>query len=212
MQSVRKELLQFLLEDSSASSSWATVELPSKAPYPNLCHLLELDTDATLNVLGFAFEDNGISTSNYLSMDLTNTDVDSVEVKDLGGENEKLVQEVIDVLSVILDKSYFQRCCSTTNDGDRLVETWPSEKDAGCIFEFIARYVACGRAKVSGNILSHILEYLTLDAGISSVHTIESSKRREKQLLALLEVVPETDWDAPYLLHLCEKCQFHQVC
>ena len=94
------------------------------------------------------------------------------------------------------------------------METWPSKKDAGHIIEFITHYVARERAKVSRDILSQNLEYLTSEISFSpsvSRQNIEIHKRREKQLLTLLEVVPDTDWDAPYLLHLCERCQFHQV-
>ncbi|XP_071909874.1 uncharacterized protein [Coffea arabica] len=103
---------------------------------------------------------------------------------------------------------------STSSDDCSSLETWPSKKDAGHIIEFITHYVARERAKVSRDILSQNLEYLTSEISFSpsvSRQNIEIHKRREKQLLTLLEVVPDTDWDAPYLLHLCERCQFHQL-
>lgn len=31
-------------------------------------------------------------------------------------------------------------------------------------------------------------------------------------MLALLEVVPESDWDVPFLLDLCERAKYYQVC
>lgn len=203
------ELLQFLLEDSSASNSQLTANMTYKVPYPNLRHLLELDTVATLDVLVCAFDGDGISKSSYLSENLTNTDM--VELNDLVRRNEKLIQEVVDFFSVIVGISYSRSGCSTIYDDDCSDEAWPSIKDTWCIFEFIAHYVACQRAKVSRDILIQILEYLTSEISTVPAHTIESSKRRERQLLSLLEVVPETDWDAPHLLNLCEKSQFHQV-
>lgn len=208
MPSVKIELLQFLLEDSSASNSQLTANMPFKVPYPNLRHLLELDTVATLDVLVCAFDDDGISKSSYLSENLANTGM--VELNHLVSRNEKLIQEVIDVFSVIVGISYSRGGCSTIYDVDRSEEAWPSIKDTWCIFEFIAHYVACQRAKVSRDILIQILEYLTSDISAAPAHTIDS-KRKERQLLALLEVVPETDWDAPHLLSLCEKSQFHKV-
>lgn len=203
------ELLQFLLEDSSASNSQLTANMTYKVPYPNLRHLLELDTVATLDVLVCAFDGDGISKSSYLSENLTNTDM--VELNDLVRRNEKLIQEVVDFFSVIVGISYSRSGCSTIYDDDCSDEAWPSIEDTWCIFEFIAHYVACQRAKVSRDILIQILEYLTSEISTVPAHTIESSKRRERQLLSLLEVVPETDWDAPHLLNLCEKSQFHQV-
>ncbi|CDP16328.1 unnamed protein product [Coffea canephora] len=92
------------------------------------------------------------------------------------------LKKLVDVLSLILEASYFQKGGSTSSDDCSSLETWPSKKDAGHIIEFIIYYVACERAKVSRDILSQNLE-------------------REKQLLTLLEVVLDTDWDAPYLLH-----------
>lgn len=203
------ELLQFLLEDSSASNSQLTANMTYKVPYLNLRHLLELDTVATLDVLVCAFDGDGISKSSYLSENLTNTDM--VELNDLVRRNEKLIQEVVDFFSVIVGISYSRSGCSTIYDDDCSDEAWPSIEDTWCIFEFIAHYVACQRAKVSRDILIQILEYLTSEISTVPAHTIESSKRRERQLLSLLEVVPETDWDAPHLLNLCEKSQFHQV-
>lgn len=191
-------------------NSWAATNLPSSGQFPNVYHLLELDTEATLDVLRCAFVEEEIPESNYLCQDSTNSNVESTEVNDLEDESQNLVQKLVDVLSLIIEASYFQK----SSDDDSLLENWPSKKDAGHIFDFFTYYVACERAKVSKNILSRILEYLTSEISLSpsgSRQNIETHKRREKQLLALLEVVPNTDWDAPYLLHLCEKRQFHQV-
>jgi hypothetical protein len=94
------------------------------------------------------------------------------------------------------------------------VDAWPSKKDLENLFEFIAYHVACRKAHVSKVVLSQILEYLTSESTVPPsvpAHIIETSKEREKQVLALLEVVPETDWNESYVLQLCEKAHFHQV-
>ncbi|KAK4425213.1 Vacuolar protein sorting-associated protein 8 [Sesamum alatum] len=206
--SLKKELLHFLLEDSSAPNSWAVTRLPPNRAYANLLHLLELDTEATLEVLKCAFTDVELPKSTPPFLEPTSFNMESAE-------SQKLVQKVVDILSDILDATYFQAGSPICSNDLDLVELWPSKKDVGHMFDFIAYYIAYEQAKVPRDILSQILEYLTSEINISdtvSGTTIEIFKRRERQLLSLLKVVPETDWDAPYLLYLCEKAQFHQVC
>ncbi|KAH0980060.1 hypothetical protein GBA52_007237 [Prunus armeniaca] len=89
---------------------------------------------------------------------------------------------------------------SPGNDDTASIADWPSKKDIGHLFEFTAYYVACGRANVSKHVLSQILEYLTSKNNFPSWVAGDSitPKRREKQVLGLLEVVPETDWDSFY--------------
>ncbi|XP_022861232.1 vacuolar protein sorting-associated protein 8 homolog isoform X2 [Olea europaea var. sylvestris] len=209
--SLRKELVQFLLEISSAQNAWTDRNLPSNGACPNLLHLLELDTEATLDVLRFAFpEEDEIGHFSEGSMNL-----ELAEVNDSMDESQILVQKVVDVLADILDGSYFQTGSSINSDDINSREIWPSKKDAGHMYDFTAYHVACGRANVSNKILTQILEYFTSEINISqslSGQTTEIIRRREKQLLALVEVVPETRWDTPYLLHLCAKAQFYQVC
>ncbi|KAK4406644.1 Vacuolar protein sorting-associated protein 8 [Sesamum angolense] len=205
--SLRKELLHFLLEDSSAPNSWAVTRLPLNRAYANLLHLLELDTEATLEVLKCAFTDVELPKSTHSFQESTNFNVESVE-------SQKLVQKLVDILYDILDASYFQAGSPICSNDVDLVEVWPSKKDVGHMFDFIAYYIAHEQAKVPRDILSQILEYLTSEINLSDMSgtTIEVFKRRERQLLSLLQVVPGTDWDAPYLLYLSEKAQFHQVC
>lgn len=202
--------MQFLLEISSAQNAWTDRNLPSNGACPNLLHLLELDTEATLDVLRFAFpEEDEIGHFSEGSMNL-----ELAEVNDSMDESQILVQKVVDVLADILDGSYFQTGSSINSDDINSREIWPSKKDAGHMYDFTAYHVACGRANVSNKILTQILEYFTSEINISqslSGQTTEIIRRREKQLLALVEVVPETRWDTPYLLHLCAKAQFYQV-
>ncbi|KAL3830545.1 hypothetical protein ACJIZ3_019347 [Penstemon smallii] len=203
--SLRKELLHFLLEASTAPDASVVTRLTLDGTYANLLHLLELDTEATLDVLRCAFTEDEISTSTH-SQESDNFIMESTE-------SEKLIQKIVDVLAGILDASYFQTDSLFCSNGS--IEIWPSKKDVGHIYDFIAYYVAYGRANVSREILSQILEYLSSDVYNSyntPCDTIEIIKRREKQLLSLLEVVPDTHWDAPYLLHMCEKSHFHKVC
>ncbi|GFQ05580.1 vacuolar protein sorting-associated protein 8 homolog [Phtheirospermum japonicum] len=202
--SLRKELLHFLLEDSSAPNSWAVTMLPSNVAHANVLHLLELDTEATLEVLkcGFTEVEHPIVTDS--SEESTNCNMELAE-------SQKLVQKVVDILADILDASYFQVGSNDVN----MVEVWPSKKDVHRMYDFIAYYVTLEKANVSKDILSQIFEYLTSEVDKSdtaSGNTIEILKRREKQLLSLLQVMPETHWDASYVLHLSEKAEFHQVC
>ncbi|XP_057778554.1 uncharacterized protein LOC130997300 [Salvia miltiorrhiza] len=206
--SLRKELLDFLLEDSSAPNSWAVTSLSSSEAYANMLHLLELDTEATLQVLKLAFVDVELSTSGQPSEEATNINMEP-------DESDKLVQRVVDILAGVLNAGYFRSDSPVCSTDINLVEVWPSKKDVGHMYDFIAYYVAYGQATVSKDILSQILQYLTSEVNISdtlSENTTNIFRRREKQLLSLIQVVPGTQWDAPYLLQLSEKAQFHQVC
>ncbi|XP_015888913.3 uncharacterized protein LOC107423794 [Ziziphus jujuba] len=208
--SLRRELMQCLLEDSNALNSTAVSTLSLRAPYLNLYSLLELDTEATLNVLRCAFKE--------LEIPQPENSTHDVEVKEgynsMTHSQKLLVQNTVDALIQIIDKDISQADRISTSDDRGSVEKWPSKTEIGHLFEFIAYYVACGKANISKSVLGQILEYLTTENNFppnDSVH-IMTSKEREKQVLALLEEVPETDWDASHVLHLCEKAGFYQVC
>ncbi|KAJ4978653.1 hypothetical protein NE237_009433 [Protea cynaroides] len=219
--SLRAELVQFLLEDANASNSQVSTTIKlSTGSCPNLYHLLLLDTEATLEVLSCAFlqEEIQISDSSLHGLVGNNGQDDIKDNEDSNGKTENsdmMVQSTINTLIRILDleRSEVERFFSIDDSGSQ--EIWPSKKDMGFLLEFIAYFVACRRATVSKNVLNHIFEFLTLDDNISlSVpgQKTEISKRREKQVLALLKVLPETDWNSSFVLHLCEKAQFYQVC
>ncbi|KAA8523376.1 hypothetical protein F0562_009799 [Nyssa sinensis] len=213
--SLRIELVQFLLEDSNAPNSWVVTSLSSAGAYLNLFHLLELDIEATLDVLTCAFVEDEIPKSYYSLHDSANENMEAMKENDSMAESQNLlVQKTVNALVHILE-TVNSRTDRATNSDDCGIEEWPSKKDIGHIFEFIAFYVSCKRASVSIGILSQIFEYFTSEINLPpsvSRQNIETLKRREKQVLALLEVVPETEWDASYLLLLCEKAQFYQVC
>lgn len=204
---LRTELLQFLLEDSSAPNSWAVTSLPLSGAYANILYLLEFDTGATLAVLRCAFTDVGHPKSPDSSQELINISMEPPE-------SEELIQRVVDILAEILDASYLKAGSPISCPDTDLVEVWPSRKDVCLMYDFIAHYVAHEQANVSRDILSKILEYLTSEINTSNIQsgkTVEIIKRREKQLLSLIQAVPGSQWDAPYLLRLSEKAEFHQV-
>ncbi|XP_031251024.1 vacuolar protein sorting-associated protein 8 homolog [Pistacia vera] len=214
--SLRKELMQFLLEESDAQNSQAASSLSVGGLYLNLYHLLELDTEATLDVLRCAFKEDATPLSDIASHDSADANMEAdKEQNSMDKCQNMLVQNTVNALVHVLDNVISQINGPAGNDDSGSVETWPSQKDIGHLFEFIAYYVACGKANVSKSVLSQILHYLTSEKNASPsnpTHSVETSRKREKQLLALLEVVPETDWNASDVLHLCESAQFHQVC
>ncbi|KAK6114972.1 hypothetical protein DH2020_007241 [Rehmannia glutinosa] len=191
-----------------APNAWAVTRLPSNVAHANVLHLLELDTEATLEVLRCGFTEVEHSKPTLSSQESTNLNMDSAE-------SQNLVQKVVEILSDILDASYFQVGSPICSDDVDMVEVWPSMKDVDHMYEFIAYCVTFEEANASRDILSQIFKYLTSEVNkldTASENTIEILKRREKQLLSLLQVVPETRWDASYVLHLSEKAEFHQVC
>lgn len=213
--SLRAELVQFLLEESDAQNSQAASSLLLKGSYLNLYHLLELDTEATLDVLRCAFIEDETPKSDFYACDMADTNAEPNNGNKMVAECQNmLVQNTVNALVHILDEDISSTDGSASKDDSGSVEAWPSTKDIGHIFEFIACYVASGRATVSKSVLSQILQYLTSEKNVpqSIPSHIETSKRREKQLLALLEAVPETDWNASDVLHLCENAHFYQVC
>ncbi|KAL7224339.1 hypothetical protein ACSBR1_025740 [Camellia fascicularis] len=214
--SLRTELVQFLLEASNAPKSCIVTSSLSTGAYLNLYHFLELDTEATLDVLRCAFVEDEIPISDYSLDDSANGNVEAEKENDSmpAGQNG-LVQKMVDALIHVLDKGTFQADKSTSSGDIELVEVWPSKKDIGHTFEFIAYYISRKKAIASNSTLTRILEYYTSDINHPpsvSKQNIQALRKREKQMLALLEVVPETDWDASYVLHLCERSQFYQVC
>lgn len=180
--------------------------------YINLLYLLELDTEASLLVLRCAFtdEETNLDISSYDSAN----GITEIE-NDTAAENIKLIQEIVTALIHVLDVDV-RRIHKSSSSETKMSDMWPSTNDTGHIFEFLAYFVAFKRAKVSKDVLTRILEHLIFeDSSISGgleQNVGSLRKRREKQVLSLLEIVPESDWEAAHVLHLCEKAQFHQVC
>ncbi|XP_058105006.1 uncharacterized protein LOC131248648 isoform X2 [Magnolia sinica] len=215
---LRTELLQFLLENSNAQGSQAVTRFKSSAgACPNICYLLWLDTEATLDVLRCAFLDVEPLKSGHPADDSVDANIKENNEPDLSNaENQNLmVQNTVNTLIHILEMEIPEVDKFTGMDDNGSQEAWPSKKDIGHLLEFIACFVACKGATISKTVLNHILVYLTSEIDLSSTVSspkTETAQRKEKQVLALLKVVPETDWDSSYLLDLCEKVQFYQVC
>ncbi|XP_030535346.1 vacuolar protein sorting-associated protein 8 homolog isoform X2 [Rhodamnia argentea] len=198
--SLRTELLQFLLEKSETSRAL------SEGVYCNLYHLLELDTEATLDVLRCAFVEDEIQKSDFARHDSAN------QVVEMGFDptrENKVVQDLVNALICILDEDIFQ-VDGHGGSNNKSADAWPSRIDIGHLYEFIASFVTRERAKIPKDILNRILEHLTSEN--APLPGEERNKMREKQVLSLLETVPENEWDASYVLHLCEKAQFYEVC
>uniref|UniRef100_A0A2P2L9D6 Uncharacterized protein MANES_01G240000 n=1 Tax=Rhizophora mucronata TaxID=61149 RepID=A0A2P2L9D6_RHIMU len=197
--SLRAELLQFLLEKSNASNLEAAQSVLPRGRYLNLYHLLELDTEATLDVLRCAFVDDENQNPN--------ANMEAKQENKTAESQNVLLQKTIDALVQIITKD--------TSQEDESAGAFPSNKVVGDVFEFITYYIACKKAHVSNSMLNQILEFMMSESNSTlSTHTqmVEISKKREKQVLAVLQVVPVTDWSVSYVLQLCEKACFHQVC
>jgi len=154
-----------------------------------------------------------ISNACSSSPDSANKPVEEAKKEDNAIEAQNaLVQNTIDALIQIIDMNTVQTDTTFNSCEDGLIKEWPS-KEIGYLYEFIAYYVALQRAKISKGVLCQILEYLTSDSHFStniSVHG-PTPKNREKQVLALLEVLPKSDWDPSFVLDLCERANYHQV-
>ncbi|OIW02356.1 hypothetical protein TanjilG_08503 [Lupinus angustifolius] len=213
--SLRKELVEFLLEESNMHKSQKVSDFVSKGPYLNLYLLLELDSEATLDVLKCAFVVDEISNAltSSLSTDDSSIEDAKIETDNVTETQNTLVQSTVDALIQIIDMNVVTTDTTSSSGDDGLLKEWPS-KDIVYLFEFISYYVALQRAKVSKGVLCQILKYLTTDSYFTTNVSSHSStpKNREKQVLALLEVLPESEWDTSYVLELCERAQFHQVC
>lgn len=222
VQSLRDELLQFLLENSDTGDTRSISNKSSEVGYLNLYHLLELDTGATLDVLRCAFvEGEIVKADSSLDGSVDASMQVQKEKNSTSGRKNFLVQNVVDALVHILDKAISQTYGSPGGDNITLVEDWPSKKDLFHLFDFVANYVACGKATASKDVVGQILEHLISNSDIPEmeidfVHSVTAnsvhSRKREKQVLSLLEVIPETHWNPSSVLRMCEKAQFFQVC
>ncbi|KAG0472778.1 hypothetical protein HPP92_014635 [Vanilla planifolia] len=208
--SVREELLNFLLEDSKESILQVPNSLKlSYKNFPNLCHILCLDTEATLDVLKCAFKD---------MEPIDDQSVNDQAVVLLSRENhhelensqtqQTLVQRTTDVLISILDLESDLVNPSEIFDN---TDTWPSERDINLLLEFIAYLVANKRAQVSATVLKHILKYLT-SSKLAPEYLENKASQKEKQVLSVLKAVSQEIWNFSYVLPLCMEANFYQAC
>ncbi|CAN6969695.1 unnamed protein product, partial [Brassica rapa subsp. trilocularis] len=208
--SLRTELIQFLLEKSNSPESSRCVSSPRI--YLNLYHLLGLDTEATLDVLRYAFAESEMVDHETLLLESGEVSLESKTDGSIPEDrcNDMLIQNVIEALVHIIDGGVSQLDESGDPDDSKSDKKWPSKEDTSHLFEFVAYYAARGRASIPKSVLAQILDYLTSDHILPTYNM--SPKMRENQFLNLLQAVPETDWDVAYVSQLCEKAHFYQVC
>ncbi|KAF3627229.1 putative vacuolar protein sorting-associated protein 8 -like protein isoform X3 [Capsicum annuum] len=151
--SLKRELVQFLLEEVSSPNSSTAMCVPYGGPNPNLLSLLELDMEATLDVLRYAFVEDENERYN-LSWNPVNSKTETTEVDISTIEGANLVQKVVDLLAVILNLSYFQTGGSFNSKYERCTDIWPTRKDTENVLDFISFLIASEKAKVSKDSLS----------------------------------------------------------
>lgn len=187
VQLVRNELLQFLLEESKPQNSQISqIFRASCNTCPNLCHLLVIDSAATLEVVRLALTkpeyadiEEGLDQK---TLDSTVQDLTNVLIQLLGLENETLRELELD------DKT----------------RVWPSQKGLGHLLEFVSYMASHHGANLSAQSLKHVLVYLTSpEEGLAF--------ENEKEVLRLFRVLPPTEWCSDDVLELCSKAGFHQV-
>ncbi|XP_073012447.1 uncharacterized protein [Typha latifolia] len=212
VRSVRHELMLFLLEDSKSLTSQIFKSFKSSCETcPNLCYLLWLDTEATMEVLKCALMEEGRepldnSTNNAIVPPIDNGQDDFGRLEDHNIMVQKISNKLIDVLG--LENELIR---SIVLDGD--MQVWPSEKDLSHLLEFITFLVSFKQATISQRVLKHVFEYLTSPiVGLCTPNLNAVASQKEKQVLTLLRAIPQTKWNSDDMLHLCEKAQFHQAC
>ncbi|WVZ90880.1 hypothetical protein U9M48_037136 [Paspalum notatum var. saurae] len=208
LHSVRKELLQFLLEESKSVSSEVFKGFHgSCGKCPNICYLLWMDTEATLEVLKCAFaqdsfepKDEPLSTVNSS----VSEDEDGIDTGSRESQNT-MVQNVVDAIIDIvgLENEAIRSVVMGTTES----EFWPSQKEFGYLIEFVSFFISHKRANASKRVVMHILTYLTL-----SYDDMRTRTRKEKEVLQLFNAVPQNDWNSDSVLNLCLDAHFHQAC
>lgn len=213
MRSLRIELLQYLLEESNVLNLQVEKSFRlSSGSCSNLCHLLWLDTEATLEVLRYAFTDVISQKKLHPLNGCANIESDESDPKELV-DLQMVLQDTVNALIKILDVEISEAISSSGTVPDELLEVWPSNKDIGNIYEFISFFISCKAVAVPNGMLKQILEYLTseLDSSFCIGSESEIARKQEKEVLALLEVTPQDAWDSNHLLERCKRTQFHQV-
>ena len=176
---------------------------------PNICYLLWMDTEATLEVVKCAFAQESFEpTSGTLAASVSKDEDDT----DIGSSDSQniLLQSVVDIIVHIagLENEAIHSIVVGTAESEES-ELWPSVNDFGYIIEFVSFFVSHKRANASQRVLKHILKYLT--SSNTPSHD-DKNMLSQKEVIQLFNVVPQTDWNSDYVLHLCLDAHFHQVC
>ena len=199
--SVQKELLEFLLEESTGSTSKVQNFKACYETCPNLCYFLWLDTESSLEVLRCSFAEK------HSNLNIE----DQLDISKDANDINLLLQKIVDFLVLIL-KLNSDEMKTFQVDKNEITESWPVKRDVDHIIEFIACFTAAKRVTISGSVLRYILEYLTLDVNLKAEHSSRTQASEiEKNVISLLKIKSHVDWDTSILLDQCLKAQFFQV-
>ncbi|CAL5060601.1 unnamed protein product [Urochloa decumbens] len=208
LHSVREELLQFLLEESKSLTSEVFKGFSASCgKCPNICYLLWMDTEATLEVLKCAFAEDSFEPRDEPSITVNTSvseDGDGIIAGNPRSQNNML-QNVLDAIIDIvgLENEAIRSVVMGTADS----EFWPSEKEFGYLIKFVSFFVSHKRATASKTVVMHILTYLT-----SSYDDTRARTQKEKEVLQLFNAVPRNGWNSDFVLTLCSDAHFHQAC
>ena len=178
----------------------------SSGKCPNICYLLWMDTEATLEVVKCAFAQENFQPTCTPDASVSK-DEDDTNIERTDSQNV-LLQSVVDTIIHIvgLENEAIHSVVVGTAESEES-ELWPSVNDFGHIIEFVSFFVSHKMANASQRVLKHILKYLT-----SSTTSYDDKKMPpQKEVLQLFNVVPQTDWNSDYVLNLCLDAHFHQV-
>ncbi|CAD6252061.1 unnamed protein product [Miscanthus lutarioriparius] len=208
LHSVREELLQFLLEESKPLTSEVFKGFnASCGKCLNICYLLWMDTEATLEVLKCAFVQDNFEPRDELPSTVHTSvsgNEDSIDAGSPESQNT-MVQNVVDaIIDIVGLKNDVIRSVVMGNTES---EFWPSEKDFSYLMEFVSFFVSHKRANASKRVVRHILTYL-----ISSYDDTRTRTQKEKEVLQLFNAVPQNDWNSDFVLNLCSDAHFYQAC
>ncbi|KAL6629749.1 hypothetical protein ACP70R_029514 [Stipagrostis hirtigluma subsp. patula] len=210
LHSVREELLQFLLEESKSLTSDSEVFKGFSASCGkclNICYLLWMDTEATLEVLKCALAQDSFEHRDDPSSTIgvsVPEDEDGIDSRSPGSQNI-MVQNVVNAIINIVGLE--SEAIRSIVVGTAESECWPSEKEFGYLIEFVSFFVSRKRANASKRVVTHILTYLT-----ASHDDRRTPTQKEKEVLQLFNAVPQTDWNSDFILNICLDAQFHQAC
>ncbi|XP_066321059.1 uncharacterized protein [Miscanthus floridulus] len=208
LHSVREELLQFLLEESKPLTSEVFKGFnASCGKCLNICYLLWMDTEATLEVLKCAFVQDNFEPRDELPSTVHTSVLGNEDSIDAGNPESQntMVQNVVDaIIDIVGLKNDVIRSVVMGNTES---EVWPSEKDFSYLMEFVSFFVSHKRANASKRVVRHILTYL-----ISSYDDTRTRTQKEKEVLQLFNAVPQNDWNSDFVLNLCSDAHFYQAC
>ncbi|CAM6085101.1 unnamed protein product [Calypogeia fissa] len=231
---LRAELLDYILDPMGTKREGNESMVPKL--YPRLLYLLKLDTQGSLSVLGAAFPEQGplgVGTREWVyssgigkseqgdgnSLLHSQSRGSVLATGEIVKEGLNLAQKTIDAVTHILQFTHIGgQTAVSESEPISSNERWPTDKDTGEMLEFVAHFAAGKYAVVTSAIMPHILEHLTSPAfnlsavaELSEKRKLVTQKQREDLMVALLRVVPKSEWDAQRTLRLAQNAGYWQV-